>query len=93
MRRPALLLSLLLVLGQIALGLHQIEHRLHPIALDQEPCGVCTIADHMGGAPVPAAILPSVAWSPATFPFLIDQRPDLARPGENRARAPPVSIA
>ncbi len=93
MRRPALLLSLLLVLGQLALALHQIEHRLTPIAPDQAPCGICAIADHMGDAPAPVAVLPTGAWSSVLFSALADQRPDIARPAEIRARAPPVSFA
>ena len=92
MRRPALLLSLLLVLGQLALGLHQIEHRLQAATLDQEPCGICAIADHLGGAPTPVAVLPTVGWTLATFHPVFDQRPYLARPAEIRARAPPVSF-
>ena len=93
MRRPALLLSLLLVLGQLALGLHQIEHRLTPIAPDQSPCGICAIADHLGGAPAPVAVLPAGAWVLAPFHPIFDQQPGLSRPAEIRARAPPVSFA
>ncbi|MBL8689751.1 MAG: hypothetical protein JNL04_11660 [Rhodospirillaceae bacterium] len=92
MRRPALLLSLLLILGQFALGLHQIEHRFEPAAPDQGACGLCAVADHMDGAPGQVAVLPSDAWALATFHPIADPRPNLARPVEIRARAPPVLI-
>lgn len=93
MRRPALLLSLLLVLGQLALGLHQIEHCLAPAALDQAPCGLCAVADHMDGAPTQVAVLPSNVWVLADFHPLTDRRPDFTRPVEIRARAPPAFLA
>lgn len=93
MRRSALFLSLMLVLAQIALGLHRIEHRFEPAAPEQTPCGLCAVADHLGDPPAPVAILPNGAWVLAIFPPVLDQRPGLARPAEIRARAPPASVA
>ena len=86
-------MPLLLVLGQLALAWHQIEHRLEQIGHDEAPCGVCAIADHLGGAPEIVALAPSGIWDAAGLRPVYRQLRTLSRPDETRARAPPVSLA
>lgn len=93
MRRFAPFLTLLLALGQIALGLHQIEHRFDPAAPDQAPCGICAIADHLGDAPAPAVPQPKSGWTIAVPAPFLAQHPRSSGPAQIRARAPPLSLA
>lgn len=93
MRRPNLLLALLLVLGQLALAWHQIGHRLEQIGRDEAPCGACVLADHLSGAPEAVVVTPGGTWVAADFRPLARSPQALARPDEVRARAPPVSLS
>lgn len=86
-RTPQLLLLALLLLVQIGLFTHQLEHELDG---DQAHCALCVVADHLGHAPVSASIFAGVACvylllSVTLSTILLPRRAHVLR----GARAPP----
>src|SRR5690349_18710773 len=80
----------LLLVAQLALGIHQIQHRLNPDLAAGDDCALCHFASSMAAAPAaPVIVLPlmvviAIVLLPATL------LPQLARaPLPFRSRAPP----
>ena len=86
-RTPQLLLLALLLLVQVGLFAHQLEHALGG---DQAHCALCVAADHLGHAPVSAFVFAGVACiylllSVTLSTILLPRRAHVLR----GARAPP----
>src|SRR5437879_1751440 len=54
-------LVVVLLAAQVAVGLHQIEHRLKPGTVADDSCVVCQSAANLHAGPEPIAIVPPVA--------------------------------
>ncbi len=95
-RRPwlwSLVVSMLLA-AQVALGVHQLEHRLNPDIVTTDECALCHFASASTAGPEPQAVVPPTLnvveyVEPAAQTLPLTAR----RVAGFRSRAPPTSLS
>jgi hypothetical protein len=95
-RKPwlwSLVVSLLLA-AQVALGVHQLEHRLNPDLVTSDDCALCHFASAATAGPEPQIIVPPTLTMVERIEFTLPTLPLIARDVAGfRSRAPPVSVS
>jgi hypothetical protein len=88
------MVAALLLVGQVALGIHQLEHRLNPDLLAGDDCAVCQFASTATAGPAPIdVVVPVVFTYERRIPAAQDLAPAVRRVSAFRSRAPPVLSA
>jgi hypothetical protein len=96
-RRPrlAFFVGLLLLVGQLALGLHQFQHHLHPdFDTDSDGCSYCQFAAAMDSGIAPPVLEPPrfVLLTAVAMPAAAGFQEVLPRT-DFQPRAPPLSLS
>ncbi len=84
----------LLLAAQVALGIHQLEHRLHPELSASNECSLCQFASAMlDGPQAPAIVVPTFAFI-ERLESIPEATPTLGNAVAGfRSRAPPISVS
>ena len=94
LRRWWFFLVPLLLAAQVALGVHQLEHRLNPDLLAGDECAVCQFASTMAPAPEPMAIVPPAElFFAVLLPEAVQALRPAASPAGFNSRAPPAALS
>lgn len=87
-------LAALLLVAQVGLGVHQLQHRLNPDIIASDDCTLCHFASHATPGPEPVVVLPPVLVVAEVVALPAQDLLDAQRSAAGfRSRAPPYIIS